>query len=221
MFCHISRLALFLVIFLIAPGLAVAACRVDVTPVVTLDTPFPQVVYDRSKSRAVLSARAQAHSARPDMPKQSTAGLTSYKFATRFTFTGAMGKVDGKWCFRARQVNLSVGYDRITVLIDRKYVSRSCEYSVILDHENRHVEILRESVDLVAEEMRAALQRGLRLRGAAAGATQNQARQALGRVVTEMMRPYIKQMSDYRRTQNAAIDTPASYDQSRRECQNW
>ncbi|MEQ8711029.1 MAG: hypothetical protein RIC36_18760 [Rhodospirillales bacterium] len=221
MFCQPGRLALFLVTLLIAPGLAVAACRVDVAPVVTLDTPYPQVIYDHTKSRAILSARSQAHTPRPDMPKQSTAGLTSYKFATRFNFTGAIGKVDGKWCFRARLVNLSVGYDRITVFIDRNYVTRSCEYSVILDHENRHVEILRESVDLVAEEMRAALQRGLRLRGAAAGATQNEARQAMGRIVTEMMRPYIRQMSDYRRTQNAAIDTPASYDQSRRECQNW
>tara|TARA_R110002110_G_scaffold3305_3_gene16855 strand:+ start:122 stop:787 length:666 start_codon:yes stop_codon:yes gene_type:complete len=221
MFSHISRFILFLATVLTAPGFATAACRVDVAPVVTLDTPFPQVVYDHTKSRAILSARSQAHAARPDMPKQSTAGLTSYKFSTRFTFQGAMGKEDGKWCFRARIVNLSVGYDRITVLIDRNYLKRSCEYSVILEHENRHVEILRESVDLAAEEMRAALQRGLRLQGAAAGATQNQARQALGRAVTEMMRPYIKQMSDYRRTQNAAIDTPSSYDQSRRECQNW
>src|SRR5690606_5098971 len=98
----------------------------------------------------------------------------------------------------------------------------SCQYEAVLDHEMRHVEVFKESVAASGERLRRALEAVLeRADFPVTGGD----REALGDDIVARFEPAFRRAAaaaDAERSRrNAEVDTPESYERTRRRCGSW
>lgn len=198
------------------------ACRVKAQPVLDLSFQFPPVVYERNKSRVQLSMESSGSDRVPTSDQTHTAGLTTYRETQRVEVGGFVGKLkNGTFCFMANKAKVVVGYDRVTVAVDRNYPPGSCEYGAVFDHEERHVAIIKQAYLNELPALRSTLQAGIVGRGAAIGRTAKEAQSRVAAQIGALLRPHMQAVSQKRRAANADLDTPDSYRRTRGLCSNW
>ena len=89
---------------------------------------------------------------------EATLGLTRADFSIKYDFGFEKYKVDGGVCTILSNINFSIGYKAIDVLIEDKYEKGSCEYNAIKEHEDGHIDIYRKEIkyygNLVLDELK-------------------------------------------------------------------
>jgi predicted Zn-dependent protease len=106
-----------------------------------------------------------------------------------------------------------------TIRIHRLYRPDSCEYSAVLDHEQEHVRITRETLQRWEDRIRQQLKSAVtswRDRWLPASA-QQQIKAAIDHAIADLVRQ-IQADAD---RQHAAIDMPAAYVKVQRRCRGW
>ena len=123
---------------------------------------------------------------------------------------------DGGKCTALSKISAHLAVPKLTIRIDRRYHPGSCEYSAILDHEQEHVRITRETLkhweDRIRRQLESAVKswrdRWLPSSG------QQRIKAAIDHAIADLVRQ-IQADAD---RQHAAIDTPAAYETVQRRC---
>ena len=92
-------------------------------------------------------------------PLGITVGAASARYQTGIRYSK---RQHGGYCVWLSEANVTVGFDNLTVYIDRKYAKGSCEYDAILDHEMTHVKINRGTVKAYLPRIRKAVAKAIR-----------------------------------------------------------
>jgi hypothetical protein len=125
------------------------------------------------------------------------------------------------FCVALKDAELTIGYDRIDVYVDRRYRPGTCQYDVILEHENQHVRNFQDTLAGYLPDIRA------RLADEAAGAVP----QVAGSMSTgaryfvnylrDRLTPMIERMQRDMAVADARLDTPDSYRATQARCDGW
>lgn len=126
-----------------------AACDLPtMPPVVRVHVLEQQVTYDFTKDTAEIRAVAAGQPAAHDGEAVVVRGLTAAHFSWRADISSARypGRGGGS-CAYPSELDLTIGYDQPTVVyVERDFPVGSCQHDAILEHEENHVRIHRESL---------------------------------------------------------------------------
>ena len=173
---------------------------------------------DRQQMRGFFAANRRALSAL----QRHTVGVTFTEvgFSIQASATGLERRMGG-FCVYLDEVEADFGYSLHEVHITREYSPDSCEYSVILDHENEHVSINRQMVRLYAPRFQQRLQTILRgMQPEFAPSVRIGLDRALEKVRRQIY-PFLDEFAQRASYENSSIDTPASYAALQNACEFW
>lgn len=222
----LSGAFLFLLAMFAGAGPALAASANPCAPSregVTLDftTKGPGPVYNNrltvSGIRNLFATRGQPLGERHEKALGVTyvETMLSMQAATRI-------KPQGRgFCVYLDRVEADFGWERMEVYVASEYKPGSCEYRMILDHENQHVGINQRALRETAPRVRAALEAILRDQGPLYVADANRgADQALTAIHGRMNAP----LENFQRVMaegNSVIDTSSNYEAVAQMCEGW
>jgi len=126
-----------------------------------------------------------------------------------------------RYCAVLKSAQLFIGYRNIDVYISDKYRQGSCEYESILNHENIHVQIFRDSLYRYANSIETAIRKKAPRIGPVYLRSADAAAQKLQNLLDAQIRPLFKRMSSTISRKNARIDTKANYRREQALCANW
>ena len=116
---------------------------------------------------------------------------------------------------------MTIGYDNIDVYVDRRYRPGSCEYAVILEHEQQHVQNFKNTLESYFPTIRERLeQEAHRIRPRISRSMDHGA----GYFVSEIRKritPMIRKMQAEMDVSDRLIDTPESYRSIQARCDDW
>ena len=146
--------------------------------------------------------------------------LTEQQFSMRV-------KVDAKrigsdrFCGQLSRVDARLGYDKLKVYIARKYRPGSCNYRSILDHENRHVSVFRNTLVKYAPRVERRLKRFAASLGPVVATSADQAAKILQQKLQRELKPLIREMDREMDFRNAKLDSPQNYRREQARCSQW
>ena len=209
-------------IFLFCPVFVRAECpsydsKIDIRVI----KDYGKLVYDHTKSSdefyKVAGSGFGSH----------TRGLTIADFnlsvradASNYTYD------DKENCVYLDAVDLEMSYNQILVLIDKRYKKSSCEYKVILDHENKHVAVHKKSLDYYAPYIIGAMEKALyNLEPMPVrSGKKKDVEEAVNTIIDDLM-DKISGMLDFfeeeRNRANDKLDTQENYEKEHALCRNW
>jgi hypothetical protein len=126
-----------------------------------------------------------------------------------------------RYCAVLKSANLFIGYRNIDVYITNKYRRGSCEYESILNHENIHVQIFRDTLFKHAGGIERAIRRYAGKIGPVFLRSPDAAANHLQSLLDAKIRPLFSRMSADISRKNARIDTKANYRREQKLCSNW
>ncbi len=178
-----------------------------------------EVVYNHSHSRHEF-ARFSEHPVNPN-----TLGLTVTKLGLKISGkTRAQSAGGDKYCVGLSEVNFYIGYDKILVLIDKKYPKGSCNYKVIKNHEDYHVQVSQEAMTFFRKDIEWELHEAinnLRPEEVYSVARANQIMEKQFKGVESKVNPLFTHINKKIAEKNHAIDTPKSYKETTKLCPRW
>ncbi len=207
-----------------APADAAARCPgPEAPPEVSLEIKPGRVVYDASKSRKQIqrlqSGRGGAKSSKRGW-KPIGLTLTELKFRMNISVS-TISRSDDRYCATVAGVKATLGYEKITVHVDKRYRRGSCQYRSVLQHEKEHLSIFRGVLDRYAPKVERRLtQAATGLRPITAGSPQ-QAANKLQNALQRRMEPLFKEMNRTLDRENDTIDTAANYKREQARCRKW
>ncbi len=152
----------------------------------------------------------------------SPSGLTvadeNYRIRTK-TKLYQLGR--DRFCAVLKSANLFIGFKNIDVYLINKYRKGSCEYRSVLDHENVHVRIFRETLQKHAAGINRALHQYSGKIGPVYLRSPDAAANHLQSLLDAKVRPLFRRMSQEMKRRNAKIDTKANYRREQKKCSNW
>jgi predicted Zn-dependent protease len=122
-------------------------------------------------------------------------------------------------CTTLSKITAHFAIPTATIWIDRRYRPDSCEYSAVLEHEQEHVRITRETLQRWEDRIRQQLESAVtswRDRWLPA-AVEREIKAAIDHAIADLVRQ-IQADAD---RQHAAIDVPAAYEDVGRRCSGW
>ena len=152
---------------------------------------------------------------------QRALGITLTK--TMFGLQGAssiMRRGNG-YCVYLTSVDVDFGWNRVEVYVPSEFPEGSCEYKVILDHENQHVAINRTLLREFAPRLRAQVEKILA--GTKPFYTRNRAggADAVLENLNNQLSGMLKEFEALQASRNAGIDSPANYKALSAMCKGW
>ena len=93
----------------------------------------------------------------PDEPMDLYHGKVEATLVENFEIITDINQVDDGFCVSLKTVNAEIGYNNFDVQIDIRHKSGSCEYSAVLEHEDKHIETYLQVID----DFKADLQRSV------------------------------------------------------------
>ena len=152
-------------------------------------------------------------------PLGLTTGPVSARYRTRVQIRK---RQHGGFCVWPVVVKVRVGFETLTVYLDRKYQKGSCEYEAILAHEMEHVRRNRDTVARYLPQLRRQVAQLLRAKPAMhVLGVERQARDAYLLYIRRRLSPSLRAIAAARDRSNDAIDTPESYRTIADKCGNW
>lgn len=148
-------------------------------------------------------------------------GITLTK--TMFGLQGGSSAVKrgNGFCVYLTSVDVDFGYNRVEVYVPSEFPKGSCEYNVVLDHENQHVANNRAVLREFAPRMRARVEVILsQTKPIVASSVQGSADLAL-EGLNRQLSGMLKEFETMHATRNAAIDSPANYRALSALCKDW
>lgn len=127
---------------------------------------------------------------------------------------------DGQLCVWVTDVAARLGNPELDVYVAANYPEGTCEYNVVREHENQHVEINRGVIRAWGPRIGARL-RELVAQSFPMVAASNADVQRLPKMLMDRLVPLFDAMNGELRQKNGAIDTPENYRRTSARCRNW
>ena len=93
----------------------------------------------------------------PAEPMDLYHGKVEATLVENFEIITDINQVDDGFCVSLKTVNAEIGYNNFDVQIDIRHKPGSCEYSAVLEHEDKHIETYLQVID----DFKADLQRSV------------------------------------------------------------
>ena len=183
---------------------------------ITMNPGNVKYVTTRSKYDFINSA--------PHPVSPNTLGLTVAKMNITGKATPEIEKGEKGTCVSLGTLNFKMGYDELTVYIDKKYKPSSCEYKVIKNHENYHVAVAQQAMTFFKPDVEKKIQDSLRKIKPQIVHSNREAEEALQNQFNQVMnelQPLINHINKVTAQKNYQIDTPESYAKTKALCKNW
>lgn len=155
----------------------------------------------------------------------NTLGLTTVSF--KISAEGEpYSKSNGiaSMCVGLQKFILTIGYDDLTIYIDKKYKRSSCEYRVVKEHEEYHASVAREALVFFKPDIEKRLKKIVAELKPEIVHSQQQGNDVIVRqteFVLNKMQPLINHINKKIAEKNYQIDTPESYRKTTALCKNW
>lgn len=155
-------------------------------------------------------------------PNWSPTGLTlaenryELKTATKIYDLGR-----GRFCAVLSKANLFLGFKDIDVFVSNKYRQGSCEYDSILNHENTHVSIFRDTLYKHSSGIERAIRQKAPKIGPIYLRSANSAANQVQKLLDAKIRPLFLRMERELDRRNAKIDKKSNYRHEQSLCANW
>jgi hypothetical protein len=166
---------------------------------------------------SVMRQRGQAISGK----HSRTLGLTSSQLGFSLTGRTTANPVSGGYCVYVESVNAEFAYREMDVYIASEFRPNTCEYKVIMDHENQHVAINRNALREYAPLIRQELERQLSLLQPRFTANAQISSDRKMQDLHEKLDPLMDEMERVMSRQNSALDTDSNYTAISEMCKNW
>ena len=211
-----NKYKLFLPIVIIFLGFsAMAECPNMGKPKLNIQFKYGKVHYINNKSSSGFPGNAGPNAT----------GLTVSDLKTNVSGeTKVMTAKNGSQCITIGKLDVSVGFPRIDVYIDKKYRPGTCNYKVIKEHENYHVRVYQEGLKFFSKKIKEAYQIALNnlkpveLISGMDG-------QDIANKMLDQIEKDVQPLNDYVMKklieQNLVIDTEDSYQQETDRCPEW
>lgn len=197
-------------------GIAHSACPNN-KPHVLLTTSKGTVKYITNMARKDFIAK---YPGTPD----TTLGLTVADLQLKITGKPHISQNGRQSCVSLKEVSFQIGYDDILVYIHKDYKPGSCQYRVVKDHENYHVNVHRQAMSFFKSDIETALRKAVSKLKPEHVSSSMQAQQVVDRQFAQIQKeisPLLVHINKKIREKNAAIDTPESYKASSKLCKSW
>lgn len=187
---------------------------------INIEVPQPQIVYHHDVDLFGLP-KLEHHSERP--PKgYLVLGLTKLsEHALHMTYQLAtLGLRDGRQCIWMTRIDARLGDAVMNVYVASEYAPDSCEYGVILNHENTHVRFNLETLRDWMPSVQAALTEAAKHKFPVIfdGPPTND---DLDHYLLDNTAAVFGLMNEDLRRRNASIDTPENYRRENAKCHHW
>lgn len=189
------------------------------SPEIDIRIPDPKIVYHHDVDLFGLP-KLEHYSERP--PSGSVLlGLTqiadAFTAQSHFTLYPLSG---GRYCAVLRRVDAVLGNPVMNVYVAEEYPPDSCEYNVILAHENTHVRFNLETLRDWLPTVRAALSEAAKHKFPAIFPHKPDDKE-MGQYLLSNMQATFALMGEDMAKRNATIDTPENYRRENAKCHNW
>jgi len=152
---------------------------------------------------------------------QRALGLTSSQFGFAISGQTYANPLRGGYCVYLRAVDVQFGYHEMDVFIASEYRPQTCEYKTIMDHENQHVAINRNTIKEYAPLVRQELERQLALLQPRFTAEPQASSDRKISDLQNKLDPLLDGMERAIQQRNAVIDTNVNYAAIAEMCKNW
>lgn len=209
---------------LAAPAEALAAARcpaAEALPRVSLKTLPGKVTYNTRQNRGQLQ-RLQGQSGASSRRGWRPIGLTLTELEFRMNISvNTMPRKGRGHCATMAEVKSSLGYDKITIYIAKRYPKGSCQYLSVLAHENEHLAIFRDTLAVYAPRVERRLTAAASAIKPVLAATPARAAAKIQKTLQREMEPLFKEMNRRLDSENDRIDTPQKYHGEQARCSTW
>jgi hypothetical protein len=216
------HVAVVILAFASTPAMAARCDALGTSVQVSVKTNAGKVVYRTAHGRADLNALQRRHGGNRSAIAGHPLGLTLAQFQVNLlTRVKILILGPNQHCAALANVEVTLTFEDFQVYIDRRYKRGSCEYRAILEHENEHVRLFRDSLERHQWEVRDVVEDAARRIPPIIVARPNNAPIILQDKVMQMIQPTIDRLNRTADAANAAIDTPGSYASVQRRCTRW
>ena len=205
-----------LFVCIICSNIVFAACP-DRKPYVLLTTSKGTVKYITNMARKDFIAK---YPGTPD----TTLGLTVAELKVKITGKSNIDQNIKQTCVSLKEVNFQIGYDDILVYIHKDYKPGSCQYRVVKDHENYHVNVHRQAMSFFKSDIETALRKAVSKLKPEQVQSAAHAQYVIDKQFAQIQKeiaPLLEHINKKIREKNAAIDTPESYKATSKLCKKW
>jgi hypothetical protein len=126
-----------------------------------------------------------------------------------------------QYCGWLSSVEVRLYFKSMLVNVASDYRPGSCEYTAVIDHENKHVAIYRRNMDVYARRVKAELERAVARFGPASASSQQGVAQQFMNEAGRYIKPLLDEMHDQAERDHANLDSPESYKYSQGLCKGW
>ena len=153
-----------------------------------------------------------------------TLGLTVAKLDITAAAKPEVSQQNGRYCVKLSDLEITMQYPSILVYIDKKYMPSSCEYRIIKEHEQYHVQVSQQALTFFKPDVERVVSEALNSLSPKVVSAQTEVQSALRQMtdsVLSQLRPLVAHINNKLSEKNAAIDTPESYTATTAKCSNW
>lgn len=120
--------------------------QLNSNPAIVFSTSYGKLAYDYTKNNDQITAVASRYGIAEKGLFAS--GLATVNVVWEITVS-SMGKVYGDYnvCVVPTEINVFIGFDQPTIYISRDLAKNSCEYNVVMRHEQTHQQINKSALD--------------------------------------------------------------------------
>ena len=174
--------------------------------------------------RAIVD-NSKPRSAFPSQTSATTMGLTIANITHQIQIEPDTRKIaNNQTCIVLNKVKLTVSIPELNVYIDKKYKPGSCQYSVISQHEQKHVRIHQNGLKASKDKLQKALDEAVKEQKPIPLSRYEHPQQKINKQLQNITRKVeiaIKEVQDEINKRNQALDTPESYRHESRKCPKW
>ncbi|MDD9878437.1 MAG: hypothetical protein OXR84_13440 [Magnetovibrio sp.] len=205
------------------PARSAAKCpHVAHSPAVTLDVKMGAIKLDNGRSRQQLTRLQDRRKSAGRRAGWRPVGLTLTELEFFMSVrVNAVPTARGSFCGHLQAVEATIGYEKLTVYAARKYRPGSCHYRSIMDHENLHVAVFRNTLEKYAPRVRHRLERAAAELRPVLAHSANQAATRLQKRLQSQIKPLFREMNREMDRANARLDTPENYRREQAKCTDW
>lgn len=190
------------------------------SPDVSLQLRTPEIHYsERLDSDGIARISKGLHS---NAPGWKQTGLTHGTETTEFSLTTRSARQpDGQLCTVIDQLDVTLGFEAMAVYIARRYHPGSCEYQVILQHEQNHVSINQNTLLSHSDRILQSLTLFAESLTPVVSDSASQANERLKALITVKLKEFYRPVQVERQQAHQEIDSRAAYLRSQARCSNW
>jgi hypothetical protein len=190
---------------------------------VTLKISDPPPIYSNALTANGIMDLEQKRTGIVNLGKRGrTMGITSYTPRFQLAANSKAQAAGSGYCVYLTEVIADYGFNTHEVFIAKEFPLDSCEYNVVLDHENQHVAINRTTLAEYAPKVRAALEQAV---AAGIGPIYSPTPRVGGtdvlQRIAQQVAPVLRAAQQTQSKRNAGIDTAGNYHDTSKKCGEW